>query len=37
MARRVARAKRKKERPMRWVFCLAMVLGTATPALAADL
>jgi outer membrane immunogenic protein len=25
-----------KERPMRWVFCLAMVLGTATPALAAD-
>jgi outer membrane immunogenic protein len=25
-----------KERPMRWVFCLAMMLGTATPALAAD-
>jgi outer membrane immunogenic protein len=25
-----------KERPMRWVFCLAMVLGTAMPALAAD-
>jgi outer membrane immunogenic protein len=26
-----------KERPMRWVFCLAMTLGTAAPALAADL
>jgi outer membrane immunogenic protein len=27
-----------KERPMRWVFCLAMMLGTAAaPALAADL
>jgi outer membrane immunogenic protein len=25
-----------KERPMRWVFCLAMILGTAMPALAAD-
>jgi outer membrane immunogenic protein len=37
MARRVARAKRKKERPMRWVLCLAVVLGTASPALAADL
>jgi outer membrane immunogenic protein len=33
----VARAKRMKERPMRRVFCLAMMLGTATPALAADL
>jgi outer membrane immunogenic protein len=25
-----------KERPMRWVLCLAMVLGMASPALAAD-
>ena len=32
----MARAKRMKERPMRWVFCLAVMLGTATPALAAD-
>ncbi len=33
---RAARAKRMKERPMRWVFCFAMVLGMASPALAAD-
>ena len=25
-----------KEQPMRWVFCLAVVFGMATPALAAD-
>jgi outer membrane immunogenic protein len=37
MARHLARAKRMKERPMRWVFCLAMMLGTAAPAFAADL
>jgi hypothetical protein len=33
---RAGRAKRMKERPMRWVFCFAMVLGMASPALAAD-
>jgi opacity protein-like surface antigen len=33
---RAARAKRMKERRMRWVFCLLTVFGMASPALAAD-
>jgi outer membrane immunogenic protein len=33
----VARAKRMKERAMRRVFCLAIMVATASPALAADL
>jgi outer membrane immunogenic protein len=36
MPGRAARAKRMKERRMRWVFCLLMVFGMASPALAAD-
>jgi hypothetical protein len=36
-ARGVARAKRMKERAMRRVFCLAIMVATASPALAADL
>jgi outer membrane immunogenic protein len=33
---RAERAKRMKERPMRWGLCIAMVVGMASPALAAD-
>jgi hypothetical protein len=33
---RAKRAKQMKERPMRWGFCIAMVIGMASPAFAAD-
>jgi hypothetical protein len=33
MPGRGARAKRMKERRMRWVFCILMVFGIASPAL----